>query len=51
MILGQAAGVSAALAIKNNQDVQEISIESLQTKLQAQAAVFSLHSPAQHKQP
>ncbi len=43
MILGQAAGVAASLAIKTGKSVQEISVDDLQQKLQAQAAVFSLN--------
>jgi hypothetical protein len=40
MILGHAAGIAAALAIKGGLAVQDISVPALQEKLQAQAAVF-----------
>ncbi|MCI0377771.1 MAG: FAD-dependent oxidoreductase [Gemmataceae bacterium] len=41
MILGQASGVAAALAIDDKTTVQKVSIESLQAKLKAQKAVLS----------
>ncbi len=41
MILGQASGVAAALAVDDNQAVQSISISKLQAKLKAQQAVLS----------
>lgn len=41
MILGQASGVAAALAISDNADVQNVSIEKLKSKLTAQKAVLS----------
>src|SRR5205085_5528826 len=45
MILGQAAGVAASLAIKSEKPVQEISIADLQAKLKAQGAVFEWVPP------
>ena len=42
MILGQAAGVAAALAVRKDQAVQDISIEDLQQTLKEQKAVLSL---------
>lgn len=41
MILGQASGVAASLAIDDKVDVQEVAIDKLQTKLKAQKAVLS----------
>jgi hypothetical protein len=41
MILGQASGVAAALAIADQADVQEVSIKKLQAKLLAQKAVLA----------
>src|SRR5207245_2920327 len=41
MILGQASGVAAALAIEDKVTVQAVSIEKLQAKLKAQKAVLS----------
>jgi hypothetical protein len=40
MILGQAAGVAASLAVRDGKPVQDISIEELQQKLRLQAAIF-----------
>jgi len=45
MILGHAAGVAAALALKSGKPVQEISVPELQTKLKAQGAVFEWVAP------
>ncbi len=42
MIIGQAAGVAAALAIANHAAVQDISIEQLQKKLRGAGAVLHL---------
>ncbi|HWY86156.1 MAG TPA: FAD-dependent oxidoreductase [Gemmataceae bacterium] len=41
MILGQASGVAAALAIEDQADVQEVAIKKLQAKLLAQKAVLA----------
>ncbi len=41
MIMGQASGVAAALALKANVDVQSISVEMLKARLGAQKAVLS----------
>jgi hypothetical protein len=41
MILGQASGVAAALALDGRTPVQQVPIESLQEKLKAQKAVLS----------
>jgi hypothetical protein len=41
MILGQASGVAAALALDDKSDVQDVSVEKLQAKLKAQKAVLS----------
>jgi FAD dependent oxidoreductase len=46
MILGQAAGVAASLALKSNKPVQDISVEALQQKLKQQGAVFEWIAPA-----
>lgn len=43
MILGQAAGVAASLALKNNTAVQDVNIGELQRQLRAQRAVFDLN--------
>jgi hypothetical protein len=43
MILGQAAGVAASLAITENKPVQEISIRELQRQLEEEGAVLALH--------
>jgi hypothetical protein len=42
MIIGQAAGVAAALAIREHKPVQDISIESLQKILRGHHAILSL---------
>ncbi|WP_304064421.1 FAD-dependent oxidoreductase [Pedobacter glucosidilyticus] len=42
MIMGQAAGLAAALAIKTNRAVQQIDIFSLQQKLKAENQILSL---------
>jgi hypothetical protein len=41
MILGQASGVAACLAIEGNSAVQDVSVPKLQAKLKAQKAVLS----------
>jgi hypothetical protein len=46
MILGQAAGVAAAMAIRSHQPVQEIDTRSLSAKLKEQGAVFEWIQPA-----
>ena len=45
MIIGQAAGVAASLAIKSNKPVQDISVPDLQSKLKTQGAVFEWVPP------
>jgi hypothetical protein len=40
MIIGHAAGVAAALAIRDKKPVQEITVAELQKILSSQAAVF-----------
>jgi hypothetical protein len=45
MILGQAAGVAASLALKLDKAVQEIPVASLQEKLRSQGAVFDWVAP------
>jgi hypothetical protein len=45
MILGQAAGVAASLALKSGKPVQEISVAALQEKLKSQGAVFDWVPP------
>src|SRR5271167_1091200 len=42
MIIGQAAGVAAALAIREHRHIQDISIESLQKSLREHHAILSL---------
>jgi hypothetical protein len=42
MIIGQAAGVAAALAIANHSSVQDIAIPSLQQKLRSANVVLHL---------
>lgn len=42
MIAGQAAGVAAAIAMKNNIAVQRVDINTLQTKLQSQGQILSM---------
>ena len=42
MILGQAAGVAAKIAIEKNQAVQDVDTAALSTKLKSQRAVFSI---------
>jgi hypothetical protein len=46
MILGQAAGVAAAMAIRSQQPVQDIDTRSLSAKLKQQGAVFEWIQPA-----
>jgi hypothetical protein len=43
MIIGQAAGVAAALAIRTNTSIQEVAIPELQRRLHAQGAILHLH--------
>ena len=45
MIIGQAAGVAASLAIKSSKPVQDISVPDLQSKLKSQGAVFEWVPP------
>ena len=40
MIIGQAAGVAAKMAIDKNTDVQDVDIPTLQTKLRSTQAVL-----------
>ncbi|MCF6283810.1 MAG: FAD-dependent oxidoreductase [Candidatus Hydrogenedentes bacterium] len=42
MIIGQAAGIAAALAIKGSTSVQAVDIQALQDKLHAQGAILHL---------
>jgi len=42
MIIGQAAGVAATLAIREKKAVQDISIEALQAKLKSNRAILHL---------
>ena len=42
MIIGQAAGVAASLAIHDHKAVQDISVEALEKNLQAHHAILSL---------
>jgi hypothetical protein len=42
MMIGQAAGVAASLAISGHTSIQEISISDLQKKLRAQQAILHL---------
>jgi len=46
MIIGQAAGVAASLALKSGKAVQDISVPDLQSKLKSQGAVFDWIQPA-----
>lgn len=45
MIIGQAAGVAASLAIQGNLAVQDVPTEALQAKLRSQRAVFEWVKP------
>jgi hypothetical protein len=45
MIIGQAAGVAAAMAIKAGKPVQEIDSKALSARLQSQGAVFEWRAP------
>jgi hypothetical protein len=48
MIIGHAAGVAAAMAIRNNQPVQDVAIPQLQQTLKSEGAVFNYQrSPQQ----
>lgn len=49
MILGHAAGVAAALAIRAGKPVQEIDVSDLQKKLMAEGAVFEFAPNQQQK--
>lgn len=40
MIIGHASGIAAALAIRNNQSVQDIDVAELQSRLKSEGAVF-----------
>ena len=42
MILGHAAGIAAALAVKSNKAVQEVELPALQKMLTSEGAVFEL---------
>jgi len=46
MMLGQAAGVSAALAIKEKTAVQDVNVTTLQTKLRSQKAILHIEQEA-----
>ncbi len=46
MILGQAAGVAASLALKSDKPVQDVSVTALQETLKRQGAVFEWIAPA-----
>lgn len=48
MIIGHAAGVAAALAIKSALPVQQISVPDLQKALKAEGAVFHYEKSEQH---
>jgi hypothetical protein len=45
MIMGQAAGVAASLALKAAQPVQDVDVAALQAKLKSQGAVFEWVPP------
>jgi len=45
MIIGQAAGVAAAMAIKEGKPVQEIDIAALSARLKSEGAVFEWRAP------
>lgn len=49
MILGHAAGVAAALAVKNGSAVQDVGVPALQKQLLAEGAVFELGAEYQNK--
>ncbi|MEN6533860.1 MAG: FAD-dependent oxidoreductase, partial [Bryobacteraceae bacterium] len=49
MILGHAAGVAAALAVKNGSAVQDVDVPALQKQLLAEGAVFELGAEYQNK--
>jgi hypothetical protein len=46
MMMGQAAGVAAALAIQEKISVQDVSIKALQTKLRSHKAILHLDQEA-----
>ena len=46
MMLGQAAGVTAALAIRDKSAVQDVSIKALQVRLRSQRAILHLDQQA-----
>ena len=46
MMLGQAAGVTAALAIREKTSVQDVSLTTLQTKLRSQKAILHVEQEA-----
>jgi hypothetical protein len=43
MIIGQAAGVAAALAVQSHSDVHDVAIPALQQKLRVQGAILHLN--------
>ena len=45
MIIGQAAGVAAAMASKNDKAVQQIDVEALVSKLKSEGAVMEYQPP------
>jgi hypothetical protein len=45
MIIGQAAGVAAAMAAKNDKAVQQIDVEALVSKLKSEGAVMEYQPP------
>jgi ABC-type taurine transport system ATPase subunit len=56
MIIGQAAGVAAALAVRNNTSIQDVPMPALQQMLRAHGAVLHLDEefhassqPAEHR--
>jgi hypothetical protein len=51
MIIGQAAGVAASLAVESGKAVQDISIPTLQQKLRQHNAVLHLSEESQPAAP